>query len=443
MTRRIPVLVGLVVLAGSCVYYNALYNAEQLFTEGTRADREGMDSLARVRFSEVVLKAAKGYRQEPAGEWADDALLLLGRAYLRLGDLRNARGALEQASAQATDDDVRLAADLYLGISYVQAGDAGTAVPLLNRGLQSLPEGRWAAEGHLWRARVLLAGGEVSAGWWDLDRAGAMDRGLRLEAALDRVRWGVQLGDRDRVAEGVNRLLAYREAGVRVDTVLSLVDGVSGRWGPEVAALLLAGADSARWQRNPRGLIRLGRARLLREAGDTAAAREEVHRVADGYGESAAEARMELVTAQLRQARDLLDAQDAISILLPAVSSPRVARLVGDLEDLDRLAELGLTDPLAWFAAGELTRDRLAAPELARGLFLAYVDQLPTDPWAPKALLAALDVTADEGGRAWLRGRLEGRGESPYVLAARGEPAPGLEALEEELARRLQEMTAR
>jgi hypothetical protein len=80
---------------------------------------------------------------------------------------------------------------------------------------------------------------------------------------------------------------------------------------------------------------------------------------------------------------------------------------------------------------------------LARGLFLAYADQTPSDPWAPKALLAALDVTSDEGGRAWLRGRLEGRAESPYVLAARGEPAPGLEVLEEELARRLQEMTVR
>ena len=42
-----------------------------------------------------------------------------------------------------------------------------------------------------------------------------------------------------------------------------------------------------------------------------------------------------------------------------------------------------------------------------------------------------------------LGGRLEGRGESPYVLAASGQPAPGLEALEEELARRLQEIAAR
>jgi hypothetical protein len=80
---------------------------------------------------------------------------------------------------------------------------------------------------------------------------------------------------------------------------------------------------------------------------------------------------------------------------------------------------------------------------VARGLFLAYADAVPDDPWVPKALLAAMAVTRDEGDRAWLRGRLEGSATSPYVLAARGEPAPGIEDLEEELARRLKEIVTR
>jgi len=443
VTRRAAALLGVVALATGCVYYNALYNAEQLFDQGERARREGRDSLAQARFGEVVLKAAKGYRQEPGGEWADDALLLLGRAYLRLGDLRNARGALEQAAALATRDDIRLAAGLYLGISYAQAGDPDAALPLLDQALKGLPEGRWAAEGHLWRARILLAAGKASAGWWDLDRAGTSHGDVRLDAALDRVAWGVALDDRLQTAEGVDRLLTYGEAGQRVDTVLALTQEAARQWGPDVAAALLAGADSARWQRNPRGLIRLGRARLLRAAGDTAGAREEVFRVANGYGGSAAEARLELARAQLARAQDLLDLHDALPILLPALSAPDVATLVEGLEEVERLADEGFNRPLAWFAAGELARDRLGAPDLARGLFLAYADQTPSDPWAPKALLAALSVTADEGSRAWLRGRLEGRAESPYVRAAQGQPAPGLEALEEELAQRLQEINAR
>ena len=93
---------------------------------------------------------------------------------------------------------------------------------------------------------------------------------------------------------------------------------------------------------------------------------------------------------------------------------------------LDDFTSVGLTDPLAWFAAAEIARDDLEARLLARGLFLAYADADPGDPWVPKALLAALAVASDDTDRAWLLGRLETHAVSPYVLAARGEPAPGL-----------------
>jgi hypothetical protein len=168
-----------------------------------------------------------------------------------------------------------------------------------------------------------------------------------------------------------------------------------------------------------------------------------VERVADGIGEAAVDARLDLAHWSLARARDLVDVRDAEAVLLPAEDAPEASELIAALREFDDLAEVGLSDPLGWFAAAEVARERLGAPMLARGLYLAYADEVPDDPWAAKALLAALDVTTDDGGRAWLRGRLEGRSTSPYVLAARGEPAPGLEPLEEELSRRLQEMRTR
>jgi len=149
---------------------------------------------------------------------------------------------------------------------------------------------------------------------------------------------------------------------------------------------------------------------------------------------------MELAAWQLGEARALLEIRDVLSVLLPGVEDERVARLVEHVQGMMYLTEQGFSDPLAWFAAAEMARDDLGAPELARGLFLAYADAAPGEPWVPKALLAALAVSEREGDRAWLRGRLEGEAGSPYVLAARGEPALGLEALEEELARRLEPM---
>ena len=113
------------------------------------------------------------------------------------------------------------------------------------------------------------------------------------------------------------------------------------------------------------------------------------------------------------------------------------------LESIDRLeafTTIGLDESLGWFAAGEVARERLDANYLARGLFLAYADGAREEPWAPKALLAALEASPDEGDRAWLRGRLEAYGDSPYVLASHGGSAAGFGLLEEELEVRLREL---
>lgn len=442
MSRPGAALLGAALVLSGCVYYNAIYNAERLFDQGDRERREGRDSVARALYRDVVRKAAEGYRREPEGEWADEALLLMGRAYLRLGELREARSALEEAARRAGNEEVRLAAGLSLGVARVQGGDVDGGTPMLSQGIERLSSSRLRAEGHLWRGHALLAAGQPDGGWWDLDQA-ATEPAVRVDAALTRVGWGVRLGNRTRVLEGMHRLLRFREAGERVDTVAALARAASDRWGAADAVELLAGVDSARWDRTPRGLIRLTRASFLRQAGDTAGASREVRRVADGIGPAATEARLELAGWQLGQSRDLLDARAALPILLPAVADERVARLVGDLQATIALAERGLDEPLAWFAAGEIARDGLAAPDLALGLFLAYADAASPDPWVPKALLAALAVARSEGDQAWLRGRLEPRADSPYVLAARGEPALGLEALEEELARRLEEMRSR
>jgi tetratricopeptide (TPR) repeat protein len=430
-------------LLGGCVYYNSLYNAEHLFEQGEGHRLSGRDSLARADYEEVVAKAAKAFRMEPDGEWADDALLLMGRAYLRVGDLRAARAALEQAERITDDDQVRLGAKLYLGASYVEATDFPAAIPLLDEALAGLRPGHVMAEGHLWRARALLEHGEQDAGWWDLDRAAAGSGPVRVAAAIERIIWGVHYDDRHRAEEGMNRLLALSGAGQRPDTVVALAMLTAERWGPSAAVQIMAGADTARWSQGARGKVRLARARLLRETGDTAGALEGVERVADGIGEAAVDARLDLARWTLAHAHELVDVRDAETVLLPAEGAPEAVELLDALREFDDLADVGLTNPLGWFAAGEVARERLGAPTLARGLYLAYADAVPEDPWAAKALLAALDVTTDEGGRAWLRGRLEGRSTSPYVLAARGEPAPGLEPLEEELSRRLQEMRTR
>jgi hypothetical protein len=367
----------------------------------------------------------------------------MGRAYLRMGDLRAARAALERAGRVTDDDQVRSGAQVFLGASWVEAGELATAIDFLDRGLGGLRPGSLMAEGHLWRGRAILAGGERAEGWRDLDQARGGSRSVRMSAAIERIVAGVRYDRPDRAREGMDLLLAISDAGERADTVVSLARLSAERWGPAAAAHILSAADTSRWSQGARGRVRLARARLLREAGDSAGARDGVARVADGIGGAAVEARVELARWQLAGARDLVDVHDAITVLLPAEDEAPASELLEALRAMEDLAEVGLSQPLGLFGAAEIASERLGAPILARGLYLAYADQEPDGPWTAKALLAALNVTTDAGGQAWLRGRLEGRSESPYVLAARGEPAPGLEPLEEELARRLQEMRTR
>lgn len=426
-----------------CVYYNTIYNAERLYAEAEDHRRAGNDSLAALRYQDVVRKAAEGYRRDPDGEWADDALLLMGRARLRLGELRASQAALREAAALAQDEPTRLSALVYLGSGLAEAGHRGEATVLLNEALQSLDRRDAQAEGHLQRGRLLLAAGNPSSGWWDLDRALELDPDRRVEAALESLRWAIHLEDRGRMADAMHRLLTYPEGAARLDTIVALVRSGSERWGPELAADLLVGADSARWGGAGRGRIRLERARLLHEAGREDEALEVARAVAGGFGLVAAEARLQLARWTLAQARDLAEVEAVIRLLRPSADHEGAAELLGALEELSRLTSIGLQEPLGLFAAAEIARIRLDAPVLARGLYLAYADGAPDDPWTPKALLAALVVSQAEGDRAWLRGRLQARGESPYARAARGEEAPGLADLEEELARRMSEMGAR
>lgn len=436
-------LTGILVFGAACTYYNALYNAEHLFEDAERHRREGRDSLAAPLYQDVVRKAANGFRGDPTGGWAYDAAFLLGRAHLRSGDYGAARAAFRHSSRLAETADERLAAMVYTGILEAASGDRAAAISLFNEALAGTTVPSVRGEGHMHRGMLLLAAGNPDAGWWDLDRAASQHPPLRVEATLARLRWAVELDDRRRTDESLQRLLSYPEAALRADAFLGAVHVAEVRWGPASAAELLAATDEAAWERDVRDHLALEHARLLRRAGRTAEAERRALEVADGRGRTAAEARLTLAEWSLAQADDVGDAYALRGLLLPSLDDRGVAGLLDAIDDFETLAFAGVDTPLAWFLAGEVARDRLGAPRVARELFLAYANAAPDEPWAPKALLAALQLSEQEPAREGLRVRLERHPRSPYVLAARGRPAVGFEALEEELLARLTEIRPR
>jgi hypothetical protein len=425
-----------------CSYHNVIFNAERLYVDAERLRHDGLDSLADSRYREVVRKTGEALRARPDSEWADEALFLLGRTRVRLGELREARAALEEV-VERSDGEMRGSAQVYLALVRAHLGDRSGAMEVVNTAILGPLAADSRAEAHLLRGRLLLAGGHVDQGWWDLDRAIELDPAVRVEAGLERLAWTIAHDDRERARQAATGLLLFQEAGTRLDTIGALVASAAVRWGPGAPADLLAGAGESTWDRVARGRIALERARWLDAAGDTAAAANQAFRVAGGLGVSADEARLQLATWRMARARDLAAVFNIRRVLLPSAADDGVARVLLALDDLEDYVARGLDDPLGWFAAGEVARDDLGADYVARGLFLAYADAAPDAVWAPKALLAALDLSPDEGDRAWLRGRLETHPVSPYVLAAYGGSAAGFQELEEALDMRLRELTQR
>ena len=438
-SQFIVVLVS--ILAAACSYQNVLHNANNLFLRGESARLSGRDSLASERYTEVVRKTGEALRDRPQGEWANEALVLHGRARLRLGELREAQAALADAVRlnSPESDEARV----YLAAVKAEIGDASSALAGVNRALSGTLGDLPRYEAHFLRGRLLLERGMFEQAGWDLDRASEAGFGMKADADLEVLRWSIVHRQEKRARDAVHVLLENPRAGGRTETIKRLVDQAAEVWGPEKVASMLEGVNGSEWDRVARGKMALARARMLSEAGDTSAARIQATDVASGLGGQSVDARILLAQWQFQRARDLDTVYGVRVLLLPVGRDGRAAAQVESINIMESLTEVGHEQPLAFFAAAELARDGLGADYVARGLFIAYAAAAPYEPWAQKALLAALNISPDPADRAWIKERLETNPNSPYVLAASGGPSAGYQQLEEELDLRLRALTQR
>src|SRR5690606_32413881 len=177
---------------------------------------------------------------------------------------------------------------------------------------------------------------------------------------------------------------------------------------------------------------------LLAAAGDSAEALREARAIAGrAAGTTADRARVVLARWALASAEDLADLDEVRNLLLPAIADAEARRLLQALKALAVLVEFPaeIGQPLALFAAGELARDGLGAPRVARSLFIAYADVAPTTIWAPKALLAAIAIDPASDEARVLRRRLDSHSGNVYLAAVSGkEPALPYERAETALS---------
>ena len=443
--RHVVVLavVGSGLLAGC--FNNTLHNAEGLYGEAENLRLAGQDSADSTRYQEVVAKATKGYQADEGGRWADDALLLIAKAQLRLGVIPEANRALERVLEISTDPDLRGQATLYRGAVAVMAGETARGLSLLDHAIEVVDDPTYRAEAHLWRARAFFEQGMVDEGWQDLDRAGEADAGQVVPAGLERVAWGFALPELSRIHQGIQALILTSRAQVYGDSIASLVRRFADSWGPGGALILLDNAEDAHWSRNARDRLLMTRAWLAYEAGDMARARKDARSVGSGLGERASGARVTLARWSLAEAETVEELAPLRTVLFPAVTSEEAQTILNAIRRVELLTKYGLDgEPIALLGAAEISRDVLAARRLSAALFQAYVAAVPDAPWSGKALLASRELTVDPAQRKWLDQRIEASPGDAYVrLARNGRSGPELGELESRLQSTLDQLLER
>ena len=438
--RHRNLALALALVLGGCGYFNSFYNARRQFSDAERARTRGELGTARTAYSGSIEKAAKSYRKYPRGRWADDALYLIGRAHFQLGDYAAARAAFAELLANTRDDGVRAGAHAYAGATDYRLAALETALAHLDSAVAHTDNESMHGFARLWRSRARAATGDIAGAWADVEAVTSPGDREYAAVQLERVALATQGRDTARLASAFAGLLAGRDVRQQLDTLNSLATSAAAWFGADTVRAMLA-APHATWTPSARDSLSLIRAQLAARAGDSLNAHRELMDLATHAATpTAAMARVTLARSRLASVDGMEQLGEIRALLLPAITIGEAQILIRSIRMVDvmvrRSAETG--QPLALFGAAEIARDELAAPRLARRLFIAFADVGAQTPWAAKALLAGIALAAAGDESNALRDRLHTLPPNPYSAATRGDAAEdAYESAEERLNRSL------
>lgn len=412
---RRPLALLILLGASACAYYNGLYNARGLIKRAESATREGRDSAAVAAWREAGAKADTVIARYPRSRWADDALLLSGTAAAFSGACEHGLERLGQWERHPDADPKQKArASIARGVCLVRVGEHGRALDTLAP-LTTYRDETLSRIAAAWAARAALATNRVD-GVYALARRAGSDA-LDAELAVDALEAG-----RSAVAA---HILRQRAAEWRS---LAAVHGPLAR----LARFNRAAADSIVHLTQSGRASRLERARLFlaagtwsESAGDVGAARAHYDRALRLSSDTALVADV-ATRAGLLEVRSTVTVDDARARLdvakRRAVDAARLAGVDSALRLVARLAEPVDTTGASLFLAAEVARDAVGAIPLARALFLRAAREHPNASLAPRALLAAANLTPDSA-ETWRATVIHRYDSSPYAQALRGRPA--------------------
>jgi hypothetical protein len=418
-------------LAGSvagCAYYNEMWSAERFAHDARQQEARGIDAAARLSWARAAAKAESVLVHHPKSRWADDALVLQGVGLARSGACNAAFGPLTRALREVTDVALRERAEV-AAATCALGREAPLEAERLITPVRTSRDAQRRSQAAYIAGRAALARGDAATA------AERFARSREPDAAPDRVR-ALAIAGRIPEAVAATDSLARR-------------DDDPAAWGlalQEVARAggAAAGADALDHLLTRSRLHRGDRARLLIEDGDRLRRAREFDRALARYDAAArlvpdsvdaGRAAVHALLAQAARARSDSDL-DAVSFALQDLSGGLGGEAVTEGRELKRLLDAVRSADsveVSAFRGAELARDSLEAPELAAGLFMQFAARYPHSLFAPKALIAAVQLERRrlDSVRVTLR---EQYPQSPYTLAFHGEASPAFQAVEDSLA---------
>ena len=412
--RRALALLTLVAACG-CAYYNGLYNARGLVKRAESATLDGRDSVAQAAWREAGLKADTVFHRYPRSKWADDALLLSGVAAAMTGDCAHGMQRLEQWQAHPSRDArAHAKASLARGACLVRRNEPARALDTLTPLMANRDEAiaRLSAASAA-RAALALGRDEDAASFAKIAGFDVLDGELASGALASNK------------PELARRLIRQRAGAWHSLSAVRPALQTLAHLDPSVSDTIVALAQTSRASRVERARLLIDAGTWAEQAGDLDRARRHYERAlrttADTGVLSSVVTRLAL--ADIRSAASLADAQAALQrARARKAEGGELARVDSALRLATRLAEGRDSTGASLFLAAEVARDVAGAPRLARILFLTVARARSGSSLAPKALLAAADLTPDSAS-AWRAHARTRYGDSPYVHLLDGRPA--------------------
>ena len=142
LMRKALILSLTSIFLASCAYYNTFYNAKITYGNAMKAKESSVNKKApQDLLDKVIEKCGKVIKYHSKSRWVDDAIILMGKAYLEKGEYEKALRKFEELTIYYPESPFINEAQYLAGVTYFERGDYSLAIGAFRKVLE-IEEGK-------------------------------------------------------------------------------------------------------------------------------------------------------------------------------------------------------------------------------------------------------------------------------------------------------------